>query len=475
LLFQEKETTTSLRFRLDFDGAEKGEYPNELKFSGSDILALPVINKVYDENNLKRYMEISKFRAAISITQTNDQLRLLELKYGAKLADKKLTLEERERLEAAFLEEKKNLLSAPIYDLTFFWGNKVYSIPSSLTAKVLSDILSAWAEYADRVKGVNQYNIALVSRNILRKEDVQTNPLLLVVDMLRTAIKRILEDTEKLQDIPSANTFKLGGNGVSLSDLRYRILDIQNFKLRTLDGLVRTAGIIAQKEFVKGYLENRILTLKLREKDAKESIAVYEDAMDKYLQGAQGRVIVDNADMKQPSASGGLSSPAMIPQFGETVFNSIMKLAHENQDTEFRQTITKKIIDTGLERVNISSEVNYYEMLYDWLKEPASTTNTSSPAVTTSEITDKIVEEIFNAIMQAIDDLNAIYKGLGKEGLNQPEALLYRVTEPARISVERPITAKKCVTYAVFAWILAEASILFSVLIVNALKKPASL
>jgi hypothetical protein len=61
-LRQQNYKVVSLEFKLDFEGADKNEYPNGLRFSTADILSTPVLSQVYEENDLKRYLGFSKFR-----------------------------------------------------------------------------------------------------------------------------------------------------------------------------------------------------------------------------------------------------------------------------------------------------------------------------------------------------------------------------------------------------------------------------
>ncbi len=168
---QENNKLVSLEFKLDFEGVDKNEYPNGLRFSTADILSTPGLSEVYEENDLQGYLEFPEFKAGLTIFQTNDALRFLEYEYAEKLSKKNLSLEERDRLETEFLEKKKTAL-VPIYTLSFRYSERMNSVPEGLIAKVLNDILRIWANHADRVKGVNKYQYSLVSRNILSEKNL---------------------------------------------------------------------------------------------------------------------------------------------------------------------------------------------------------------------------------------------------------------------------------------------------------------
>ena len=206
-LRQQNNQVVSLEFKLDFEGIDQNEYPNGLRFSTADILSTPVLSEVYEENDLKGYLEFSNFKAGLTIFQTNDQLRFLEYEYAEKLGEKNLSLEERDRLETEFLDKKKTAL-VPIYTLSFRYSERMNSVPEGLISKVLNDILRIWANHADRVKGVNKYQYSLVSRNILSEKDLEGEDYFIATDMLRTTIKRVSDDIKKLQQITGARQLK---------------------------------------------------------------------------------------------------------------------------------------------------------------------------------------------------------------------------------------------------------------------------
>ena len=128
-LCQQKRSVAKLQIRLDFEGVEKNQYPNGMKFSTSDILSMPVLNRVYKEDNLEEYVEFPVFKAGLSVIQTNDAIRFLEYDYAAKLSDNKLNVDQRKRLEVEFLEKKRNAL-VPVY--TLLWDTSGVSPPPEI-------------------------------------------------------------------------------------------------------------------------------------------------------------------------------------------------------------------------------------------------------------------------------------------------------------------------------------------------------
>jgi len=203
---QKKIVTANQEFKIEFDGIDQNEYSSGIKFSTSDIIGSTVLDTVYRTNDLSDIIKYEDFKSALSITQTNDRLRLLEYDYSAKLGNAKLTLEERERIESEFIEKKKNTL-IPIYSLNFSFDSRVKTIPHILISKVLLDILKAWAQYADLNKGANQYQVSIISQSVLLKSEIDEEDYFIATDMLRTSIARIQDDITELQKIPGSEIY----------------------------------------------------------------------------------------------------------------------------------------------------------------------------------------------------------------------------------------------------------------------------
>ena len=72
-------TTLSSRlpFRLEFEGAERGEYPNGLKFSSSEIVSTPILMRVYEANELSKYVPFHRFKESLFVHESSPELQRL--------------------------------------------------------------------------------------------------------------------------------------------------------------------------------------------------------------------------------------------------------------------------------------------------------------------------------------------------------------------------------------------------------------
>jgi len=144
-------------------------------------------------------------------------------------------------------------------------------------------------------------------------------------------------------------------------------------------------------------------------------------------------------------------------------------MAQENQDANFRQEITKKIIDEGLDKVEVVSNLSYYERLLFGLENTEKKNNNNAMELIRSEVL-KNVQQVYDTLTRSIDELNDIYSGLSQANLN-PASTLFTVKEPVFISEEKTLSPKKAIFYAVLIWVLVEGCILTGVLKFNSFRR----
>ena len=470
---QESEYVAKQQFKLQFTGADQNQYPNGMMFSTADILSTEVLNKVYSQNGLERYMTFADFKGGLAIYQENDRLRLLEYDYSQKLSEKNLSMDNRQRLEQEYLEKKKALMT-PVYSLVFVQGGSMASMPNDLAAKALQDILAEWALYADRVKGAGMYQLELVSPNVLQKEAIDAEDYLVATDMLRLMIQRVLKDLGALSGLPGAKVAKVAVGGASINDLKYRLQDLEQFKLKLLLGLIRQTSVSKYPEITMAYLKNQLFDLNLRKDQTAANVAIYENSLNQYITKTRGAEFGPvQSELQQGQATQGNlfgNIPAMIPQFGESFLDSLVQMAQQNSDALFRQNLTKQAIDAALEKVDLEYQAKFYEDMSPKILNRANLPDNMQREEDEGflsavlERIDKNQQEVFDGLMATIQDMNLIYESLSKSNLN-PESTLYSTTSPTLFSVQKPISVKRLVMMAVLGMFLCEGVILMAVLV----------
>ncbi|MCF8094495.1 MAG: hypothetical protein K9J79_03960 [Desulfobacteraceae bacterium] len=467
-------------FKLTFQGINNNEYPNGTRFSAQDILSNPILNEVYEQNNLSEYFDdFSEFKSSLAVYQRNDRIKFLEKEYNARLSDTDLDTTERERLEQEFRTKKRNAM-APIFILTYERQvTGIINLPEELIGKVLKDILRSWADFAERVRGVTRYDMALISKNVLNKEDIEDENLLVANDMLRINAQRVISQLRKLQQLPGAHTIQTGEEAVTIEDLILRLEDAQRFQLEPLTGLIRQTGITKNKRSAMVYLENRLFNLGLEKEELAEKAKLFHNALDRYKSAG--------SSVSLPSSSeegGAVGAPLFsqrgggdvttIPQFGSSFLNSIMELTRKSADTEFRQKIITQATNTGEKKVETTYEAKYYEQLMERIGETASSEKSTEEAEVEKayalEQVTKVHKKVFDQLMSSIEQMHSIYQKLSRHNLS-PESRMYAIEEPLLVKKVDTLSLKKTAMFSVLTIILLEFVMFIGIFIVHGFRR----
>src|SRR5439155_6210516 len=115
--------------------------------------------------------------------------------------------------------------------------------PRELVENSLGDVLATWAHQAVDLKGATAYDVAILSRNVLRPDILETEDYLVAVDVLRVAANRILDATAKLDGLPGARIIRSGKEQISLAEIKANIEDVERFQIQPLLGIIRAEGL----------------------------------------------------------------------------------------------------------------------------------------------------------------------------------------------------------------------------------------
>lgn len=439
------ERHASLEFRLVFEGADKNEYPNGLRFTRSEIISTPVLSEVYEKNELSRYSTYDKFRTSFFILESSRDLELLNYEYASKLADTLLTPVDRARIEEDFRQRREALRVAQ-YTLSFMVPRGHATMPESMTAKVLNDVLRTWAEQVAVRKGVLRYRVNVLTTNVLLKEFIRAEDHLVRVDILRDKINRVLENMAEIGDLPGASVIRAGEQQISLAEIRANLYDVLRFKVDPLMGTIRSLGLARDPEQLRRYFENRLLEVQLNRKEAASRVAVLQDSLRRYVTERAGVTVTNEAipGSTPPAAMPGAGG--VIPQFSESFLDRLVELAGQNDDTGYRQDMTDRIIKAGIESVSYVKEEAYYESMTESVRRLApGTGRTVDPAVMRQ--IEARIDEVFNDTINALKQVNGLYEQLSRQNLN-PSTNLYSIVNPFTLRTVRGIELRTIALYS---------------------------
>ncbi len=443
-LFQPTERQTSLEFRLHFEGADRGEYPNGLIFSQTDIISPSVLGNVYTQNALQRYCSYDDFKNSIVVLESSRELELLRMEYETKLGDSRLTPVDRSKLEQEF-RQKQDTLRIPQYTLTFVTPSNSLQIPEILKKKILADILASWAEDAVKRKGILNYQVRIFTPSGLFRDMLDTEDYAIRFDMLRDKINRVIGNIDALSQLPGANVIRVTQDRVSLPEIRANLEDIRRFKVEPLALTMRSISIGRDPTSAAQYLQTRLLQVKSDQQESVARLATVRNALQSYT--------FARSDVATPQQSGpSTSSPTggMIPQLSETFLDRLMDIARQNKDIEYRQKLTDEIIKAGERLASIEKEVAYYQQSAGSIQRQAG----GIPSQDSLATFGKRFDEIYRLVVQAMDQVNAVYEEISKENLD-PRTNLYSITTPPWSTTLRGFPASRLAVYEILTFVLS--------------------
>ncbi|HEX6160125.1 MAG TPA: hypothetical protein VF111_08165, partial [Thermoanaerobaculia bacterium] len=183
-LITPSQRVTTQMFRLEFKGATAGAYPNGVKFSPSEILSTPVLLRVYNDNDLQRFINFPAFTRSLFIIESNPEYERVLSEYRSRLADPKLMPVDRDRITTEF-ESKRASLSKADLAIQFVRLEQTREVPEVLVRKVLSDILAGWATRAVREQRVLQHRVSVLSPDVVNPTALEATEPIAAIHVLR--------------------------------------------------------------------------------------------------------------------------------------------------------------------------------------------------------------------------------------------------------------------------------------------------
>ena len=431
------ERLASIPFRLLFDGAAQGKYPNGTAFSPAEIVADPVLTEVYKANDVQRFGEYQDFEDAMFVLQSNPDLDLLTAEYQGRLADTNLTPVDRARVEEEF-RRKREALRDPVFSLNLRRHERLTAPPREVAETILTDTLATWARQVVEQKGATRYNVPVFSRNILDEGVLESEDYLIGVDILRVKAQRVIESIDELEKLPGAEIIRTGDGRVSLPEVRANLEDVLRFGLEPLLGIIRSKGVTKNARTLSLYANNQRFQLGLERDVTAAQIRSMQDALREYSSQRAGRPAGDiGAGMTGARVAPGFETPALIPQFGESFLNRLVEMSTLGQtsDVLYRQRLTDRIIEEGDRLTRVEQEVAYYDDLVGAIANIGSRPAGGVEAATLIKTQSR---RAYASIGTAIDEVAAIYGALSDQNLN-PSNVFYTITGPFAVQTQRSL------------------------------------
>lgn len=428
MIAKPSQTVTTVRFRLNFTGADKGTYPNGAKFNASTIVSTPILVKVYQANDLGRYSTFDTFAQSIVVLESNTALERLNTEYQARMADPKITPIDRDRLAREF-DAKRDSLGKNEYALAYTRGKG--SVPESLVRKVLSDILVTWANDAEKTQRLFDYPMAILSPDMLNGTAAERNDPMIALLVLRLNISRILANVEEMEDVPGATLIRTPSQKMSLLELRLRLDDMLRFRVEPLLADIRNGGLIRNPAAMGQFLENQITYDELRLRELQQRSEAIRTAFSVYTNSGLNGSETQSAATTPPA--GGRESKngeTITPIVNDSFLDRLVAMSNQAEEIKYRQKMADDYQRSIMAAIPVQQAVEYDKQLLDLVRH--------APAASRSVVAEDVgneVEKIRNESRGLVAQLNEIDQILSRT-IN-PASQIYSVTQAPTATIQR--------------------------------------
>lgn len=452
---------TTLPFRLMFEGADSGRYPNGMEFNSSEITATPVLQRVHQTQNLQRFIDFSDLKAAVFVAEHNKDLDRLALEYNSRLSDPKLTPVDRERLEKEY-DLRKDSIRRTDYALMFVADRKTSKIPRPLRIQILKSILDTWAEQAMNEKGAGRYRIAVLSRNILQPiTTLETQDYIVAIDILRTKTNRIIATIDQLLKVPGAEVLTTGTEKITLPEVRVNLDDTRRFRLEPMIAVIRLHHLSKNFQASVDFLQAQLDSARRRRDQERARVQTLQNSLELYLARTPA-----GTPSTEPARVGG-AGQQVIPQVDKSFLDQLSELVAQKRDVEYRQRLVDTLNGVAIgELLPAENEVTYYETVVQSMKSPPPG-GVASPA--TAQTVEAEYRKAYEEIYRAVNQVEAIYQTMSRN-LN-PGLVVYSLTEPAGHTSARSYSLGRLLVYGILLLVFAIPAVLFGALLHNRIRE----
>jgi len=428
-VFSPTQRITSQKFRLDFEGASEGRYPNGIKFSSSDITSTPILLKVFEDNHLDRFTTFPDFSRSLFVLEANLDYERLAAEYQARLSDPKQSAIDRERIMREW-EAKAASIAKNDYSLNWLRTRDTAGVPESVVKKVLLDTFSGWARYAANEQHVLKYRLTVFSPQIIGTTDAN-DELIVAIQELRSKVYMVLQNIDALREVPGSELVR-SSDGISLEEIRLRLEEIIRFRLEPLTGRVSTSGLITNRPATLRFLESQLAYDQRHLKAVQDFADSIRQSLAVYSPDQRG-FTPENATTTAP-ASRDQSRPQQqrsdtVTQINDSFLDRLVTLTTQSNDMQYRQKLVDDYRHASQSVIPAQQSVSYDQEVLAQIRDTASAPGSLQAAEVRTEI-----ETSKNEVKQLLGRVNNIYDAISNN--LSPSKELYTLTAPPVVRTE---------------------------------------
>jgi hypothetical protein len=331
-------TTTYLaRFEFKFPGVESGKFPNGDTFSLNEIIEPAIISPVYERFKLDQYgIDRDEFFNAFSIRPYVPEEGEITERFRQQLADRRLTLTERERLEArlrSLLDEASRGGAEIAMTL-----RRNFGIPNELGRSIVQMLPQAWSQYEIEKKGVLRLPAFTGSDVGISPSVLESVSLPMALVMLSQASDRLRGRLSDARLVAGIETAIEPSSRKSLRDLENDFHDLEVFKVNPLRAAIPGYAFPEGIEEIRLLAQQRIRELETDRILYSGTATALANTASQFVQsivvlkgGSEGR----RANSEQGGAQ--LGGTTTIPQLSENFIDKMIELSARGRASDENQ------------------------------------------------------------------------------------------------------------------------------------------
>jgi len=378
-VLQPARRTFTLQFSLGFGGQT---YPNGLRFSSNDLVAPSVMEEVYKENGIT-YCDVEQFRAGFFVDEKSFPVEVLDEEFRLRLSEPRITAVERDRIMTEYRQRRATLPTE--HRLTLVVPDKCAGIPDVVATKVLNDVLVTWAKQSEARRGVLRLQVGALTPALLNSSAGTGASLVVRADLLRRALMSTLSNMGSVQGLPGAEFVRLPDSARSFREIS---AELELVLRARVDPLV--AAAVAVSPDATNWLRDALEGSESRRAANVAREQSYLLALREYS-GTNG---ADAPRVGQPrgrSEGAGSDVGALTPQIDGTFLDRLIEMAGAN--SEYRQTLTGKLVEAGLNVAAADVDVRYYRWLMGARRSGASAADVQAQLDALTAVAKKLMDE----------------------------------------------------------------------------------
>lgn len=329
-------------------------YPSEKEFSANDVISIPVLRKVYEDNKLSDRIKFEDFCQLFSLTGRNIEKALIDASFRGKLADKKISAIDLKNLEREYREALRNLDS----NMIEIAMEPTLKFNSHEVVRILNDIPAAWFAIFSKQEAKVLPRIETVAQIKALRSLPASEGWLIALDKARVSCRNLQKGCEEIGEILAGQKVSLA-SGEYLEDLQERLAALEKLRIRTVLMLVLDSPAY-QSDLDRIFLRSNIMEI---DRQIDIANAKYDAAV-----AAINILHPNDANQGKAAAVSADKAASMTMNFDSSFFSSVSALIRDAQSIKIREEYAKEALKHKELLAELNAEKKYYSSMLEQLE-----------------------------------------------------------------------------------------------------------